>query len=134
MAAAAKVALVLLALVACDRPPEFPPGPTIPPRRRIATEWPAYGGDPGGLRYAPLDEIRPENVARLEIARAYRHGDVVEKGNPQGVTSFQATPILVDGVLYFPTPLNRAIALDPATGPSTGRSTPGSTAAATTTT
>jgi quinoprotein glucose dehydrogenase len=33
-----------------------------------------------------------------------------------GPSSFQATPILVDGVLYFPTPMSRIIALDPATG------------------
>jgi quinoprotein glucose dehydrogenase len=116
MAAAARLALSLLALGACGLEPELPPNASAAPRARVATEWPAYGGDPGGLRYAPLDEIRPDNVAKLEIAWAYRHGDVVEKGDPLGITSFQATPILVDGILYFPTPLNRVIALDPATG------------------
>jgi quinoprotein glucose dehydrogenase len=116
MAAAAKVALSLLLLGACELEPELPPNSSTAPRARITSEWPAYGGDPGGLRYAPLDEIRPDNVARLEVAWSYRLGDVIESGDPLGVTSFQATPILVDGVLYFPTPLNRVIALDPATG------------------
>jgi quinoprotein glucose dehydrogenase len=30
--------------------------------------------------------------------------------------AFEATPILVDGLLYLTTPYNRVIALDPATG------------------
>ena len=30
--------------------------------------------------------------------------------------AFEATPILVDGVLYLSTPFNQVIALDPATG------------------
>ncbi|MGH7289319.1 MAG: PQQ-binding-like beta-propeller repeat protein, partial [Myxococcota bacterium] len=109
-------ALVLPSLVACGCSPELPPNSSDAPRARVATEWPAYGGDHRGLRYSPLDEIGPGNVARLELAWSYRHGDVSEKGDPRGISSFQATPILVDGILYFPTPLNRVIALDPATG------------------
>ena len=31
-------------------------------------------------------------------------------------TSFQATPIVVDGVMYLSTPLGRVVALDPASG------------------
>jgi len=114
--ATSRVVLVLLTALACDRAPAVRPNTSEAPQPRNATEWPAYGGDAGGLRYAALDEIAPANVARLEVAWTYRHGDVVEAGSPLGVSSFQATPILVDGVLYFPTPLNRVIALDPATG------------------
>src|SRR5512145_1771928 len=85
------VALLLLGLAACGLEPDLPANSSAAPRARVTSEWLAYGGDPGGLRYAPLDEIRPENVARLEVAWSYRHGDIVEKGNPLGVTSFQAT-------------------------------------------
>lgn len=35
------------------------------------TDWPTYGHDPGGLRYSPLTQINPKNVARLKIAWVY---------------------------------------------------------------
>jgi quinoprotein glucose dehydrogenase len=124
MARVAGVAFAWLGLLACGGV-DLPPPTSEAPHTRSATEWPAYGGDPGGLRYAPLEEIRPDNVARLAPAWAYRHGDVVGPGDPLGTTSFQATPILVDGILYFPTPLNRVIALDPATGAEHWRFDPG---------
>ena len=79
--------------------------------------WPAYGGDAGGRRYSPLEEITPANVARLEVAWTYRTGDVSDgRGNVASTSAFQATPILADGTLYFCTPFNRVIALDPETG------------------
>jgi glucose dehydrogenase len=105
----------LALLLACGAP-ELPPNTSAAPEPRVASEWPAHGGDAGGLRFAALDEIRPDNVAKLEIAWSYRHGDVAGRDSKEGGTGFQATPILVDGILYFPTPWNRVIALDPATG------------------
>jgi len=84
---------------------------------RSVTEWPAYGGDSGGQRYATADVIRPNNVTSLGHAWTYRHGDVSEKGGEiPSPTAFENTPILVDGTLYFCTPFNRVIALDPVTG------------------
>ncbi|MEE9606756.1 MAG: pyrroloquinoline quinone-dependent dehydrogenase, partial [Myxococcota bacterium] len=79
-------------------------------------EWPEYGGDKGGLRYSPLDQITPDNVGDLEIAWVHHHGDVSD--GTQGITrtSFNATPIVVQGTLYFCTGFNRVIALDPETG------------------
>jgi len=49
-----------VALAACS--PEPSPEPA---RARDATEWPSYGGDPGGQRFASLGEITRENVGRL---------------------------------------------------------------------
>jgi quinoprotein glucose dehydrogenase len=81
------------------------------------SEWPAYGGDQGGQRYADLEVIQPENVASLGVAWSYRHGDVADgEGEVRSETAFELTPILVDGTLYLCTPFNRVIALDPATG------------------
>ena len=34
-------------------------------------EWPTYGHDPGGMRFSPLTEIKPANVARLKVAWVY---------------------------------------------------------------
>jgi len=92
------------------------PNVTTAPHVRQSTEWPAYGGDHGGLRYSPLSLVDAENVADLEVAWTYRHGDISDSDNPLGTTGFEATPILIDGVLYFSTPFGRVIALDPATG------------------
>ena len=36
-----------------------------------AKEWPTYGHDPGGMRFSPLTEISPANVARLKVAWVY---------------------------------------------------------------
>src|SRR5258706_8528755 len=35
------------------------------------SDWPTYGHDPGGMRYSPLKEITPANVAGLQPAWVY---------------------------------------------------------------
>ena len=78
-------------------------------------EWIAYGRDPGGERYAPLEDINRKNVASLQVAWTFRTGDAYQppRGRP---TAFEATPLYVDGTLYLSTPLGRIIALDPVNG------------------
>jgi quinoprotein glucose dehydrogenase len=84
---------------------------------RPAAEWPSYGGDPGGSRYTPLDDIRAENLSQLEIAWTYRTGDIADgKGEFNETSAFELTPLMVDGALFACTPFNRVIALDPETG------------------
>ncbi len=78
--------------------------------------WYAYGGDAGGTRYAPLDQINRDNVARLETAWTYRTGELGENSVTPGKLTFEATPILFDGTLYLSTAFGKVIALDPATG------------------
>ncbi len=78
-------------------------------------EWPSYGRDPGGQRFSPLKEINTKNVGKLKVAWTYHTGDAFQPQNGKP-TSFEATPIYVDGTLYLSTPLGRVIALDPATG------------------
>jgi len=79
-----------------------------------ADEWPAYGRDPGGSRYAPLQQITPANVAQLKMAWTYHSGEAgVETKSP---TAFEATPLLVDDTLYLSTPFNKVIALNPGDG------------------
>ncbi len=79
--------------------------------------WPVTGGDPGGMRYSPLTDINHANVATLQVAWTYRHGDY-RSGWPDLFkgTAFQCTPIVVEGRLILTTPYNRVIALDPETG------------------
>ncbi len=90
--------------------------PTVP-TPRTTSEWSSYGANPGGLRFAPLTQITPENVALLKQAWIYNTGDVSDgKGAIPSTSAFEATPILVNGRLIFCTPFNRVISLDPLTG------------------
>src|SRR5215470_15789961 len=78
-------------------------------------EWPSYGNDAGGTRYSPLAEIDRHNVTNLRMAWTYRTGEVAGVA-PYAHTAFEATPLMVDGTLFFSTPYDRVIALDPETG------------------
>ncbi|PYU04812.1 MAG: pyrroloquinoline quinone-dependent dehydrogenase [Acidobacteria bacterium] len=79
-------------------------------------EWPNYGNDPGGMRYSALTQINRDNVSKLRVAWIFHTGDVSDGSGGRKRSGFEATPILVDGSLYFTTPFNRVIALDPETG------------------
>ncbi len=109
MVRAPQVLLLLVAILACAEPP--PPDLSGP-----VADWPAYGGDLGGLRFSPLTQITRANVDRLEPAWVYRHGDVSDGSGETTRTSFNATPVVVRDTLYFCTGRNRVIALDPETG------------------
>jgi quinoprotein glucose dehydrogenase len=78
--------------------------------------WPSYGHDPGGMRFSPLTQIDRTNVARLDVAWTVHTGDIAQGGGGAPRSGFETTPIVVDGILYFTTPFNRVIALDPETG------------------
>jgi quinoprotein glucose dehydrogenase len=79
-------------------------------------DWPAYGHDGAGTRYAQLTQINCKNVNRLKVTWTFHTGDI-STGTQRGSRSgFETTPILVDGTLYLTTGFNRVIALDPATG------------------
>ena len=79
-------------------------------------DWPLYAGDAGGQRFSSLDQINRANVAQLEVVWQIRTGDLDADPPPPRHMAFQATPILVHGLLVLPTPLGRVLALDPATG------------------
>jgi quinoprotein glucose dehydrogenase len=87
----------------------------MPPPGGPIADWPVYGGDAGGSRYSPLTQITRDNVKHLKVAWTYRTGEIMT-GKNAGRGAFEATPILVDGVLFLSTPSNRVIALDPETG------------------
>ncbi|HEX4601136.1 MAG TPA: pyrroloquinoline quinone-dependent dehydrogenase [Gemmatimonadales bacterium] len=74
-------------------------------------DWPAYGHDAGGTRYASANQIARNNVAQLRLAWVYRTGDMLP-----GRSRFEATPLVVDGTLYVATALDRVVALDPVSG------------------
>ena len=69
-------------------------------------EWRSYGGDPGGMRYSPLNQINRSNVAQLQRAWTYHTGEIALGLGKEGsrVAAFQCTPLVVGGVLYLSTP------------------------------
>lgn len=85
----------------------------IPPA--LGQDWPAFGGDPGGSQYSALDQIDRDNVAQLEEAWVHRSGDVLT-GEGFAATTLQVTPLHVNELVVYCTPMNRVFALDPATG------------------
>lgn len=78
-----------------------------------AGAWPMYNGDYSGRRFSPLNKINDRNVSALSLAWVYR----VNAGGPGGGfgSSVSATPVLVDGVLYFTVP-DHVWAVDARTG------------------
>lgn len=80
------------------------------------SQWSWYGGDPGGSRSSDLSQIDKDNVAELEVAWTYRTGELGKNFKRADKMAFEATPILVDNLLYLSTPTDIVIALDPLTG------------------
>lgn len=75
--------------------------------RLSTTEWPSYGRDYSNQRFSPLTQINRENVAQLAPRWTYHSGVKA---------TFQATPIVADGVMYLSLPFNHVAALDAKTG------------------
>jgi quinoprotein glucose dehydrogenase len=78
-------------------------------------DWPAYA-NAGGTRYSPLTEIDRTNVGKLQVAWTYHTGETTFARDSEQKSTFEATPIVVDGTLYVSTGFNKVIALDAATG------------------
>jgi quinoprotein glucose dehydrogenase len=87
-------------------------GPALS-QREITAEWPSYRGDAAATHYAPLDQINADNVGQLQVAWRWfsaNHG-------PQPEFNYEATPLMVDGVLYTTAGRRRdVVAIDPVTG------------------
>src|SRR4051812_19724613 len=79
-------------------------------------EWPYYGGDQGGMKYSPTDQISRQNVSSLQTAWTWRTGERARPDLNVGPGAFEATPIMIEDVLYLSTPFNRVVALDAASG------------------
>ena len=109
-------------------------------------EWRSYAGDTAGTKYSPLARIDADNFERLEVAWQWTSVDTVlsrstpgggewrapldavveslvadtpdlyRDGHAPNPSRMQATPLMVDGVLYFNTPLSQGVAVDAATG------------------
>jgi glucose dehydrogenase len=77
-------------------------------RAQSPANAPVYGQYLSRQQYSPLSQIDTTNVNNLRVAWTY---DTGERGK-----AFQATPIVVGNVMYFPTPSSKVVALDVMTG------------------
>ncbi|MFL5523994.1 MAG: PQQ-binding-like beta-propeller repeat protein [Gemmatimonadaceae bacterium] len=91
-------ASLLIAAIACAT--------KTAPTSIATTDWKTTGGDAGNSRYSALDQINRGNVASLRVAWTYHTGD-----SPAGNSQIQATPVVIDGVLYTTTPALAVVAL-----------------------
>jgi alcohol dehydrogenase (cytochrome c) len=71
------------------------------------TRWLTYSGDYSGRRHSPLTQITPANAGLLSAQWTFQTG-VAGK--------FEATPLVIDGILYVTGPQNHAWAIDGKTG------------------
>ncbi len=81
-------------------------------------QWRSYAGDSGSTKYSSLDLINKDNVKKLAIAwRRPSPDNDLRKKNPFLIPFiYEATPLMVNGVLYVCTSCCQIMALDPATG------------------
>lgn len=70
-------------------------------------DWRVTGSVPANDRYSALAQIDRANVSQLQVAWVYHTGDAP----PAARSEIQATPIVVDGVLYTTTPALAVVAL-----------------------
>ncbi len=82
----------------------------------VIAEWPFVGSDQEHSKYSAASEITTANVGDLEIVWKWEPNEkpLQEYGTRPG--PFQATPVMVDGVLYLSTMYTRVAALDAETG------------------
>lgn len=73
--------------------------------KSLSATWPTYNGDYSGRRFSNLSQINAGNVKNLRLVWTFDSGNLPIK----------ATPLMIDGVLYFSVP-DKAWAVDARTG------------------
>ncbi len=73
-----------------------------------ASDWPRYHRLDNGWRHSPLTQVNKDTVAGLEVAFMHQSGEIAN--------GLQATPIVIDGVIYYVGPNNNVFAVDGKTG------------------
>src|SRR5205823_5584424 len=78
---------------------------------REPQNWLTYSGSLFSHRHSLLTQITPSNVKNLELQWVFQ-----TRGPAEPVEKFEATPLVVDGVMYTVLAPNHVVALDAATG------------------
>jgi alcohol dehydrogenase (cytochrome c) len=70
--------------------------------------WLSYSGGYSSMRHSALKQIDPINAKNLEQKWVFQVDSSLQ--------NFEATPLVVDGIMYFTQPINDVVALDAKTG------------------
>lgn len=100
MSAKTLLLLSCLGIVACG-------GVAHQPAALTHNDWPNYGRDYSNQRMSPLTQINPQNVKNMTLAWQFKSGVSA---------TFQATPIVTNGVMVVALPYNHVVALNAKTG------------------
>ena len=99
------------------------PAPGVAQQGAEHGEWSSYGGDLGSTKYSALDQIDATNFDDLRVAWRWQTPDAAldldalrEEIPSISIRGFQATPLMVGGVLYLSTALQQAAAVDAGSG------------------
>ena len=109
----AAIAAAALGISACHRHHDDGRHPGMVDSARLVAadadqdNWLSYGRTYGEQRFSPLADVNAGNVAQLGLA--WRHQFDTDRGQ-------EATPLVVDGVLYTTTAWSKAFAFDAASG------------------
>src|SRR5580658_428142 len=79
---------------------------SIEPLFAQEVDWQYNGGDVWNSRFQSIDQINPSNVSQLKLAWSFT-GDTTE------AASAEATPLVVDGVMYMSGNNGGVFALNP---------------------
>ncbi|HEU4388367.1 MAG TPA: pyrroloquinoline quinone-dependent dehydrogenase [Blastocatellia bacterium] len=82
-------------------------------------EWRFYGGDTGSSKYSPLTQINKDNAGKLKAAWSWDSPDIpLQQKNRMfsSLVGYEATPVMVNGVLYVSTSLCQVAAINAQTG------------------
>src|SRR5271170_3984008 len=89
------------------------------------SDWTTYGHDAGQTKYSPLDQINTSNVDRLKQAWVYHmtptgpateSAGAASNGGSRRPLATQATPLVINDMIYVATPHSSVISLRPETG------------------
>lgn len=106
LGAAAALMLPVAAALAADQGPGYDD----------PNNWPQYHRSYNAWRFSPLDQINKSNVKNLKVAWIHQPGTITH--------GLQATPIVIDGVMYTIAADNNVFALNAANGQIIWRYTP----------
>jgi quinoprotein glucose dehydrogenase len=99
--------LPLYQTIPAARAEELTPANGFPKRETYQT-WHRSHGDNGGTRFSALTQINRQNVTNLQVAWTYQSRDASN--------NIQCNPIIVDGVMFAPTPGKHVVAVNAETG------------------
>ena len=84
-------------------------------RPQVMIEWAYVGSEQSQTKYSAAADITPSNAGQMELAWQWRPNELALSDKTQP-GNLQATPLMIDDVLYLSTSFNRVVALNAETG------------------